>query len=496
LDDPQAGYLLLKWCFSPKIDHLLSSVASDDIVFAARRHDRRILESLASLTLGRGERRTDAWKRAVAQARLPAKEGGLGLSSAEALREVCLLSAWFRCAPAMVARLPQLSDRIFKADWGVADSNATPLGNALRKAWLHLRVHLPDGLRQLALPRHGLLASVASGEGPSASIQGFFTSKIHEVGAAELRRELPAGSAARARLFSASSGVTSCLGVSALTALPTFGACRLSPEEARFQLRHRLGLPVTPHSFKEFASAVCACGLPLAGLDDNHFLTCSSTKGFVSHRHNSTERDMLKMCARAGAAAVLEPRADNGETMQRCDLWVDLGANNEWLVDLTIRHPGAASHLKRGSGDYRGACAFQAEAAKRGKYISGARGQGMDFSAFAIETWGTMGREADSFMKRLAKHCGVVRGGGSRKAQALRAARFMTVWRNRLGMRLVKENQRVLRRYIRRVYAANGHIWAAQVYEAGRLYDMPETVPVAAGAQQAVGRQGEGGEAA
>ena len=70
-DDPQAAFHFLRLCFAPKIDHLLRTVAPDNVRAAAAKHDEHIWETFKKI---HGIRSADEQTRI--QSGLSGKDGG------------------------------------------------------------------------------------------------------------------------------------------------------------------------------------------------------------------------------------------------------------------------------------------------------------------------------------------------------------------------------------------------------------------------------------
>jgi hypothetical protein len=141
-------------------------------------------------------------------------------------------------------------------------------------------------------------------------------------------------------------------------------------------------------------------------------LSCQSERGTsVTDRHDDVKLALARWASRLGATRVKsEPRRLERNSKRRPDLLIEI-AGQCYLIDVTIRHPLAPSHVDDCARDEE-KILESAEAEKHREYRVMAEEMGATFVAFAAETTGRLGKDALAFIKTLIQE----------------GARFKNVW--------------------------------------------------------------------
>ena len=93
------------------------------------------------------------------------------------------------------------------------------------------------------------------------------------------------------------------------------------------------------------------------------------------------------------------PLAVRTHSEKRPDILIELGGST-WLLDVTVRHSLAPSNLKDSSVRKR-KCLETAESEKHNTYNNLAESVGATLVAFAVESTGGLGAEAQKFVKSI-----------------------------------------------------------------------------------------------
>lgn len=383
----QEALHLLRVCAVPKMSHLLRSARPSATAAAARVFDSMVEETaLARLGI---EGPLAAYARD--QLTLPIRMGGLGLARAADTAP----AAWYAGQAQAAAHLSRAG---LGATVARAAESAAVKGSLVSQCGLAASQHIPtDGTDDVAF--------YAADDRRAVKLQRTLTRAAQELAFASLLSASPAKED-RARLLAASAPKAGLF----LTVLPAQPHLRLNDAEFGLAVRFRVGLPPT-----DLMPAYCrSCGVRAGDLllDPWHGLSCHRARSAaITARHDSVVRLLAQWITRLGGSARLEPRpprdnpvADGGR--RRPDLDVTLGASR-YLVDVTIRHPCAQSHVAMG-GRSRLAVAEQAEKAKSTYHAattSAARPKAV-FVPFVVETFGGVGKQACAFIKQVLRLAG------------------------------------------------------------------------------------------
>lgn len=171
---------------------------------------------------------------------------------------------------------------------------------------------------------------------------------------------------------------------------------RMEQEVFRTAIGLRLGLPVcSPHKCRNCGSDVDELGL--------HGLSCRSGRGRLI-RHNAVNEVVKRSLDGIKIPSSLEPSGIHRSDKKRPDgvTMVPWRCGKLMIWDVTCPDSLAPSYV-RIANKYTGAVADEAERKKRVKYLS-LVGRYL-FTPIGIETLGSFGKQATSFLKLLSKRC-------------------------------------------------------------------------------------------
>jgi len=118
----------------------------------------------------------------------------------------------------------------------------------------------------------------------------------------------------------------------------------------------------------------------------------------VTDRHDDVKMALARWASRLGATYVKpEPRGIDRHSKKRPDLRIEIGGQC-FLIDVTIRHPLAPSHVDACARDEE-KILKDAEVDKHRDYDRLAENMHAKFVAFAVETTGRLGKEASEFIR-------------------------------------------------------------------------------------------------
>ena len=182
----------------------------------------------------------------------------------------------------------------------------------------------------------------------------------------------------------------------AFTTTPYARHLALSDLQVSINERLHLGLPP-----EHRMPLHCACYKPNGQYDFDpwHGLSCQDERATsVTKRHDDVKMAIARWATRLGATDVKsEPRNLDRKSKKRPDLRIEI-AGQCYLIDVTIRHPLAPSHVDQCARDEEKVLA-EAEADKHRDYDRLAEDMKAQFVAFAVETTGRLGKEAMAFIR-------------------------------------------------------------------------------------------------
>ena len=103
--DAQCAWILLRYCASPRANHLMRMVPPDQLREYARLHDEAVWNALRAI-LGADGLSAEEEELARALASLPGRMGGLGLQNASRSSVGAYWAAWADALPTLQARRP------------------------------------------------------------------------------------------------------------------------------------------------------------------------------------------------------------------------------------------------------------------------------------------------------------------------------------------------------------------------------------------------------
>ena len=173
MEDPQAAFQLLRLCFVPKINHLLRTVAPDNVRTAAAEHDKNIWKAFKHIH--NLKFRPDDGKQIRIQAGLCAKDGGCGLNYASDTKE----AAYVASLAAAIPRMQQIANRTrHPMSKDLADFNSNhPVMQALRTNRDRLDLQLDDRPDNPTVPTISEMNSLNS----SGNLQRSLSERLSEV---------------------------------------------------------------------------------------------------------------------------------------------------------------------------------------------------------------------------------------------------------------------------------------------------------------------------
>jgi hypothetical protein len=238
---------------------------------------------------------------------------------------------------------------------------------------------------------------VKFGESGFPKLQNIWTKQIDLHCTESIRSEL--NNTNKARLNSASGKNSSRW----LTTLPTCPELQMSDAIFSIAVRHHLGCPLP-------APIRCLCGQQVT--ETNHFHTCIKVRcRGANFRHNLIVSRYASACRRAGYSVTVEPHSysddpvGNGPNARAKALRPDLtvaGFNTVTMLDVSVTHPSAQSYVVAAAAKH-GAAALLREQSKRAKYQAFARRNGCAFLPLVVETYGTFGKDATDFHRKLSE---------------------------------------------------------------------------------------------
>ena len=214
-----------------------------------------------------------------------------------------------------------------------------------------------------------------------------------------------------------------------LTLRPTDGYATLSDEEFHAVIREYLGLSLAKRYLKGFRHCDC---FRHPDLSDYHMQTCPWNKSKA--RHDAVKRCLAAAAREAGLVVTDEPavvpafggaRAPANRTKLRADLLVQLGGDQEVVIDVTIVHPSV--------GDAGNVANVQRVTRhKTNKYDPHMHGHQL-FTVAAMEYFGACA-EGTQWILNAFKHAGEYNG----RLEGARLRLFKMKWYQRLSMALRK----------------------------------------------------------
>ena len=192
-----------------------------------------------------------------------------------------------------------------------------------------------------------------------------------------------------------------------LTQWPSEYLYVLTDNDVLFALRHRLGLP--PHEFfPKDCPFIATC--KKKNIESDHCHNCRYLRGgVVTDRHNFVVDALGKLVREIGCWWWQEPRVHDRRTggsgaatstylkKARPDALCS-GRTGYWMIDVSIINPTAPSY--RGGSKGR---TTHREKQKHGDYDAVAKTERAVLVPYVLESYGTVGKEARTFIRLLGK---------------------------------------------------------------------------------------------
>ena len=365
LPDTQIAVSLLRYCLgAQKVNHLLRVMWSErasTFVTATAVGIRRALEGILGRSLPDA-----AWL----QSCLPIRHGGLGIQNPALTHSAAFLaSALAEYSGAFSTTWEETSP--CAEFWDVVDSLSNQLVEDTTLAQWQVEHILP--------PREHILEA-------KFHEQRVWSDKVHLRLKQELTTSLPLRDQVRLRDQSEEHAG----GWLSVVPNDNLGS-RFAKGEYQLLVEFHLGLPLLPDSA---AGHPCdKCGQPMDVFGD-HFLTCRHSG--LWRRHNFP-RDVLSDIATSAGLRCQTEACVQGKARPADVLVYEWDSGRDLAVDLTVRHPLAAS----GQWDPRKSQLADAEEEKNRKYLAVCNDEGLDFTPVGMSTFGAFGSQGRSFLSKL-----------------------------------------------------------------------------------------------
>ena len=386
----QIALLLLFSCIPSRFDHLARLCRPEVLRKAAKWLDGEMVEVYCQLTgISRAEITPEVRRLLFA----PRSLGGRGLRSCEELLERSYLGSQALSAPLLQPAL----------DRERADSVRRV---AIESALAGVQRQMPKMYDQLLPVTVDTFSSYFAEDGKERRKQRM---KLQKDITGAVRAELEGKLRAEAKTVRDKALLRACTAPGAKLAFTTTPHARhLALNDRQISINERLHLGLPP---EQQMPLHCACYARNGqyGADPWHGLSCQSQRATsVTDRHDDVKLAIARWASRLGARVKIEPRRldergrDGGpKSQKRPDLWIEI-AGQCYLLDVTVRHPLAPSHVDDCAKDGK-KILEDAEAEKQRVYRGLAENMRAKFFAFAVETTGRLGKEALAFIKILIR---------------------------------------------------------------------------------------------
>ena len=415
LPDTQCAWLLLRYCASPRANHLLRTVPPEQLEPYAADHDAAMWEALRGI-LGGGDLEASQEQVARALAFLPGRSGGLGLQAATRISPAAYWAAWADALPLLHARWPQVTAQVL-ATLRAAQEPAQPSLLALRRA-ANLLVQegfqgpswedLLAGATPPPIRRTDNTEEEAETPEPAELAHGWqfaaSSARHRHFRATQLMPALPASTRALVRSASGPRAAEW------LTALPTGPGFRLTSSRCQVALRRRIRLPLPLLHRCCGGDGTPGCQGILDSVGD-HLAACPRT-GFLARRAGPVERTWTRVAREAGGRVAHKQllRDTNvgrvsPEDRRQLDLVVYGVTRNGTALccDATVVSPLTRSGAPHGrAASHDGAALRVAERRKRRTYPELANSNMARLVVLACEIGGRWNGEALRFVRQLA----------------------------------------------------------------------------------------------
>jgi hypothetical protein len=409
----QEAVHLLRVSGTPRLNYLLRCVPPDAVRNLARQFDTHVLDTfIEKLELG-VQLNQDGNEQMVSQIRLPVRDGGFGMVSAEGHMDASYIGS----LAATVQHHTSLGE--FVSYGGRSDGGREGAGSLLPTSsslYLHVQSSLNAIMNQMGSPQtFGLLLPPTPHEFFHSFNRQYYTAYrlqsriVHSIMTTTQRSfhsSIQTTSLGRAR----SAAITAPNANTWITTIACENTSIIPSNHYRISARFQLGLPPADvmssncHSCRQRGNP----GAQLVERDPWHHLNCMQGHGGreITIRHNAIKEAIARYARLAGAVVIVEPAGLFVDSNQRPDLQVILN-HVMYLVDVTVVNPEAPTHVNH-SGTPLGV-AREAEKAKVRKYREAVmcgdkegKRPSYKFVPFVVETHGGLGDEARKFLSALS----------------------------------------------------------------------------------------------
>ena len=409
LRNMQSALLLLRYCGTGRINHLLRAIPPSTIQQAAQQHDSNIRSCFCSII---GCQLDNIQLR---QLHLRLSQGGMGLPLAERTSPCAFLGAWAATLASLPSRLEQFPSAL--------DVSVTPSDNLFCG---HV-AHTLSALYQATPAVAEAIPSIATLPEKHLKLQRVLSHLLLDAEHAGLLSS--ANRFTQARLRSAA-------GPDAGAWLDAIPASRhLSFTNVEFQTAVSLRLGLSIPVLRSLPCCTCSTTWDEAGY---HALTCRKDGG-QTRRHDHIQHTWLSLLRSVNFHCELEELGDFGD-FKRPDISIyDYQDGKKLLLDVSIIHPQRPSCLPQ-SHSTNGAAAILRDTEKSTKYRAEAISLGYLFEPLTFEVFGRWSPVAVDFFNKIVRRPSI-EFLDDRPA----AARY---WRRRFAVCLQRLNAQILLRKV------------------------------------------------
>ena len=412
LDDPQSGMLLLRYCHVSRMNHVARTVFPSLLNNAACLHDQ-----LTRGTFQRLVRCHDITDSQWAQATLPIRTGGFGMTAIQSICHIAFVSSWARSLvqlPLSFVGLRHVVENLVSLEEATCPIGS--ISSELQQAMPEEKC-LDDLLRNTNKLQHKL-------------------SLEHTNQIVSTMKDNPQSLRDGAR-FRSLQGI----GAGAwLDAIPVSSKFALKPGNFCLATRMRLGCAMPLQS----VTKSCECGKNIDG-DGYHLTTCKTGGGPV-WTHETISNVWSDCLKQLHITHQREPRNRYSNSDDRPDIIAfDAHSGCDIELDISIAHPWAGHTLSQ-SAIEDGVAAAKREQEKAQKYANewDIWGNPSNCIPIVFEHFGCWGKQANQFLHHLSLQS-VDEDGNPNSHE------FKTFWRRCLSVALQRCNASVITRKLTRL---------------------------------------------
>ena len=441
----QEALLLVRYCIIPRIMHLFRSPMSDATTERpAARFDESVIRLLWHLLDVDPDTHPDThMTMATLTARLPLREGGLGLTpmaDARTAAKVAALLTWWQTRD---GDAPRVKDLYLDCQQKAEEAGDSFWGTDLEQQVMSTCQNIQDKLAEVEQP----LTSEAAKRYPTvlenfpkaqAKFQRTLTAQQGLLRKHYLWEILPDDVRNKARIMSQSEAGSS----GYLAAIPSDGSLTLEDDEMAVSVRMQLGL--RPLSQDKDTCPQCLKG----DQEAHHVLHCVAKSSM--NRHDALRDDLVVMAKEAGFQRVQVERLVKDNVCVKSKLRSDIRINDypklnvTCDMDLTVVDPQADTYIQGGSARHGLRAATMAAKRKISKYKVACAAINHSFVPVPIESTGAMGLEMLRFVRACQGKAGKKYCSYSHHVTTWMSNSFSKYWVQRLSINLHRSNARAI----------------------------------------------------